>query len=633
MSEDTKQQLSNRATMTGPVEVETISPSVRDTITYQHTLDANGTTTAQEYFAAQNFEELTKLTDGGLTLGKVIGRGGMGVVHEAIQQLPGRTVAVKKLYRANERLSAILMHEAGVMGSLEHPNIVPVHIVRITEPDNPEVVMKRIEGQSLLATLDAKPARGEALRRALEALRPVCQALEFAHSRGVVHRDVKPENIMLGSFGQVYLLDWGIAVRTDRIDHAPKGVVGTPGYMAPEMLSGYPQDVDNRTDVFLLGATLHEILTGKPRHESRGPLGALSQATRCVPYEYDSTIPNDLATLANAACALNPSDRPPSITEFRTAIERHLERWEAGRLEKFAQEKLSNFAHLIAKTADDISVASQIRQAFSEARLGFEQVLHIHPDLAGARLGLQTTILMMVEWLMDIGHLAEAEVLYATAPHSTLEMDERLQSARENEDARQKEAQRLLQIANEFDRAPSQRARRNLILFLGGTVLATVIGVLIYDSLFPKEITPKRLLFTTGSTMLVTVIVTIVWRRSLFANQFGAQLVNSIVFGLVCAIGFTVGAVLYDFPGRAVLMVDIFIASLAMANARPVIPQATYAAIAIFIIGILGLIWPRLLHPGLIISMLIGSGTIIWDWFRRDQAPDTVGPHETESER
>ena len=128
------------------------------------------------------------------------------------------------------------MHEAGIMGSLEHPNIVPVHIVRMAEPDNPEA-MKRIEGQSLLATLEGQPAQGETLRRTLEALRPVYQALEFAHSMGVIHRDIKPENIMLGSFGQVYLLDWGIAVRKDRIDHALKGVVGTPGYMAPERLS------------------------------------------------------------------------------------------------------------------------------------------------------------------------------------------------------------------------------------------------------------------------------------------------------------------------------------------------------------------------------------------------------------
>ena len=90
-------------------------------------------------------------------------------------------------------------------------------------------------------------------------------------------------------------------------------------------------------------------------------------------------------------------------------------------------------------------------------------------------------------------------------------------------------------------------------------MVATIIGVLIYDTLFPRKITPTRLLFTTGSTTLVTVVVTLFGRRSLFANQFGAQLVTSIVFGLVCAIGFTVGAVLYDFPGRAVLMVDILL--------------------------------------------------------------------------
>src|SRR5262249_17151056 len=137
-----------------------------------------------------------------------------------------------------------LLAEARLLGSLEHPNIVPMHCLAYDEKGLPLLVMKRVEGVSLAALLKdaAHPAwsrimsaGGDRLATLLSILGNVCAALHFAHSRGIIHRDVKPDNIMVGAYGEVYLMDWGIATRL-AVDASPerqRGVVGTPGFMAP----------------------------------------------------------------------------------------------------------------------------------------------------------------------------------------------------------------------------------------------------------------------------------------------------------------------------------------------------------------------------------------------------------------
>ena len=143
----------------------------------------------------------------------------------------------------------------------------------------------------------------------MNILRQVCNGLEYAHSKGVIHRDIKPENIMVGSFGEVYILDWGIAVADFDLPQFPNALVGTPSYIATEMLSGDPQDVDQRTDVYLLGATLHHILTGESRHKGATIADVLEAAKESKPYAYDYQTPKILADLVNEACHPNPDER------------------------------------------------------------------------------------------------------------------------------------------------------------------------------------------------------------------------------------------------------------------------------------------------------------------------------------
>ena len=180
--------------------------------------------------------------------------------------------------------------EARITAQLDHPNIVPVHKLGHAPNETPCLAMKLVQGRTLLAhlrTLPPPPWSHATLDEVLEIFQKVCDAVAFAHSKGVVHRDLKPENIMVGSFGQVYVMDWGIAVRCQRGDdgrlhpiEAKKGLRGTLAYMAPEQARRGVAGVDERADVYGLGAVLYEFLTGRPPFEPRGVLEDVVRITR-----------------------------------------------------------------------------------------------------------------------------------------------------------------------------------------------------------------------------------------------------------------------------------------------------------------------------------------------------------------
>ena len=232
-------------------------------------------------------ESVARLSDIGIDrrydLGPILGRGGMGEVRLARDQRIHRDVAVKLMRSAtaDEATTARFLREAQVQGALEHPAIPPVHDLGIDRDGQPYFVMKKLAGTTLGEVLDARSSsdvlQAKWPRRLLLArLVDVCLAVEFAHTRGVVHRDLKPANIMLGDFGETYVLDWGLArITNDELSsvNALSGdvavgqtvagaLLGTPGYMAPEQARG--ELIDARADVYALGCILFEILTGVP---------------------------------------------------------------------------------------------------------------------------------------------------------------------------------------------------------------------------------------------------------------------------------------------------------------------------------------------------------------------------------
>ena len=280
-----------------------------------------------------------------------IGKGGMAEVRSALDRRVGREVAVKIL-ASPEGLTAEaitrFVREARVQGLLDHPSIVPVHDIGIDDHGRPYIVMRRLSGWTLSEVLIAQ-ARGDAAMRArfprlalLSRFADICLAIEFAHTRGVVHRDLKPTNIMLGDFGESWVLDWGVAKlaadapepRPHEIPDTPTTgetsagtVLGTPGYIAPEQIAA-DTPYDHRVDVYALGCVLFELLAGVPLHPRGRP--ALRSTLRGVDArpsvrKPDADIPPELDAVCVRATAVDPDQRYSTVRELHDAVRSYLD--------------------------------------------------------------------------------------------------------------------------------------------------------------------------------------------------------------------------------------------------------------------------------------------------------------------
>jgi serine/threonine-protein kinase len=299
--------------------------------------------------SASSFDEAARYQ-----LGALLGQGGMGEVHQCRDARTGRHVALKRIRETGSPSSgpparARFLREARIQAQLEHPAVVPVYDLG-RGPDGAEYfTMKRVRGRTLQDVLDElragdnAEARGRSRRKLLTAFSSVCLAVHYAHARGVLHRDLKPANLMLGDFGEVYVLDWGLAkvageaeARVDSVETGPDpagqtvagAILGTPGYAAPEALKGEPTDA--RADVFALGAILFEILTLEslvtvatvPAMIAATLSGVDACASRRAP---ELEVPPELEALCVGATQLDPAARPASAREVHLAVERFLD--------------------------------------------------------------------------------------------------------------------------------------------------------------------------------------------------------------------------------------------------------------------------------------------------------------------
>ena len=275
--------------------------------------------------ARTQFADETMHVNGhGLTLGEVIGEGGMAVVHRGEQKSLRREVAIKTIVAPEERQN--LLREAYVTAVLEHPNIVPIHELVFDPSGRPMLVLKRIEGESWYEQMRQdcriEPDDGpDFIEWNIRIAIRVSRALSFAHTRGIAHLDVKPSNVMVGAFGEVYLLDWGLAGSFDPDEHflpsVPDGHrAGTPGYMAPEQWRGAAAEMGPWTDVYLLAASLYHALSGSAPWTRVGKKREARTGKR--------TLPSALHAILERAMAPQPCDRIPSAASFRQELESYL---------------------------------------------------------------------------------------------------------------------------------------------------------------------------------------------------------------------------------------------------------------------------------------------------------------------
>lgn len=318
--------------------------------------------------------------------GRRIAQGGMGAILEASDCKLGRTIAVKVMLAeagGSEEQKQRFIQEAAVLGRLEHPNIVPIHDLGLDSEGQLFYTMKLVKGRTLQHILDElrhehpEDLQHYTLDRLLTIFRKVCDALAFAHASNIIHRDLKPENVMVGEFGEVLVMDWGIAkimeelgtevVSTDASARPPVptgtgsftatmdgAVMGTPNYMSPEQAMGKVNELDERSDIFSLGGILYAILTLRPPVEGKDvwevlekvQMGNITEPTKFgattgkgtakaksdvleakkitpLPHMSGGRVPNALSAVVMKALTLDKTKRYPNVAAFSADIEKY----------------------------------------------------------------------------------------------------------------------------------------------------------------------------------------------------------------------------------------------------------------------------------------------------------------------
>ncbi len=308
-----------------------------------------------------------------------IARGGMGAIYLARQQALEREVAVKVMTAeaGSAEMAERFRREALVLGRLAHPNIVPVYDISMDDEGQLFYTMKLVKGRTLqhiindLRSEDPAALRTHTLASLLTVFRKVCDALAFAHSQGIIHRDLKPENVMVGEFGEVLVMDWGLAKKLSEKTETPVeaspssmmirrtdfggtlsgSVMGTPQYMSPEQAMGLVSELDARSDIFSLGGILYAILTLRPpvegssledvlekvrmgsiaspsafgttREGTKQVKGAVLEARKIMPLPHVDTgkVPPALSAVVMKALRLDKALRYQSVAEFSADIE------------------------------------------------------------------------------------------------------------------------------------------------------------------------------------------------------------------------------------------------------------------------------------------------------------------------
>lgn len=472
-----------------------------------------------------------------LTVTGVLGQGGMGRVLLAHQASLGRDVAVKvPRTDASGGTIGALVHEAQMNGAVEHPGVIPVYSLASDAEGRPALVMKRVDGVSwsVLIRHPEDPAwnrvaspGAERVDSHVEILRQVCNAIAFAHQKGVLHRDLKPSNVLIGEFGEVYVADWGIATRKPEPGEKRKpALVGSPLYLAPEMVTGDDAEMDERTDVFLLGSTLYEILTGRPPWQGPDLRSVLEDAWRCKAAPPPPSAPAELVSICGRAMAFDKAARFQSVLEFREALGGFLRHRGSVHLAEATTERLKQLkATLTSGTRTD-----SIYPLLSECRFGFTQALREWPDNDVARRGLNDCIEATARFEMDRGNLASARALLGELEAVPQALHERLSLLERKANEVQKNVARVEHLSNEMDPRVAQRQRAAVFF----STVAAILAVVVVPMTIPGLNDRLRALggwYLAGSMAAVLAFfgaAVFIGRRSILSTRLNRRLIGMV---------------------------------------------------------------------------------------------------------
>ncbi|MGE0487588.1 MAG: serine/threonine-protein kinase [Vulcanimicrobiota bacterium] len=267
---------------------------------------------------------------------QAIGQGAMGQVHKALDPRLRRTVAVKTLLLDDESSKARFIREAQVTGSLEHPAVPPVYELGQHEDGTPYFALKLLEGETLEAVCqrlcdgDAATHAEYPFSRRLQICLRICEALEFAHAKNIIHRDLKPENVMLGHYGEVWLVDWGLAREPETAAGEARltqenSFVGTPAFAAPEQIAG---EANFKTDQYSFGALMYYLFTLQPPHPGKTAMEALTsllngniKSAESFKHPIQGRVPREICRLIHRCLAREPEERFDNLNQVGAELQ------------------------------------------------------------------------------------------------------------------------------------------------------------------------------------------------------------------------------------------------------------------------------------------------------------------------
>ena len=508
-------------------------------------------------------------------------------------------------------------------GALEHPGVIPVHALGVDANGGPLLVMKRVEGvdwATLLGNAEHPlwsilTANADRLAANLGILMNVCRTIEFAHSRGILHRDIKPENVMVGSYGEVYLVDWGIATPLAG-PTTTEGIAGTPAYMAPEMFFGMA--LDERTDVYLLGATLHEVLTGRSRHDGKDIVQVLQSVSASTPVAYDASVPEQLGALCNAATARDRAARPKDAAAFRDQIAEFLQTRSALALSDAASERLVVLDRMLegAPNAVPADLSTAYRLA-TEARFGFVQSLREHPNDGVATAGLRASIMALVELEIRQKHADTAEALLREVAAPDPSLFTRLAAVRAEDEIRKREVQRLEAIDHDLD-PMVEAAPRAMLVALLVVLVFTITAVAVTSG----GITPLKVVLFGAVFTAALLIGTTLFRKRLTSNAFNRKLAGLMVFTSVLI---EVERVIGYFSGISTAQMfrtDLWLAAAGVGAAAITLRSRLWGAVVSSVVGgLLATRFPESAAPIFSVAMgvtFVLMGIALWPTTSKD---------------
>lgn len=597
-----------------------------------------------------------------LAIKDTLGEGGMGLVELADQLSVGREVAVKKVRQnaRSERNTLVLLREGWTTGRLEHPNIVPVYTLGRDPDGEPLIVMKKIAGTSWLEVIDDPQKAPDSfdaddpMELHVEILIQVCNALHYAHSQGIIHRDLKPENVMLGAFGEVYVLDWGIAVslRDDESQLARAADVtqpaGTPAYMAPEMVDGDGTRLGEHTDLFLLGAILYEVLTGRPPYSGNSLYALMLEAYACEPEDLGDDVDAELAAISRQAMARDPSERFESARALRDALYDYRRHRQVRRLTDRGDERRRQVQELLSHSndssddtsndtsddiGDDTSAATNssdsdqppvderhLYRVFGECRFAYEQALELRPDDPQALTGLQKALEAMADRAIKREAHRAAALLIADLPRPNPDLEARQQALAQRMSNRRQDFEQLQKLRHNVDVNVGRQGRVYFLSIVGAIWVFVATGAaFILEQQWVRLTYPKIMAQILGILGFMAALGYF-QRRRIFENEHNRRMIYSVLvmfIGSVClrGLGWVVGV---DIPLIFIMECTLYATGAAMLGVA--LDRRLIAAGLPFLgTALIGAIWPAKLFWAFAAANAAAVTILVWKWSPGDR--------------